>query len=111
MIFTSSDVTIEKKQAGEAQQASVITSKLEACDCSADVNSNTDCYKIDTSNIETYNQSDTLSIRLYDPNGNDIITSFKDVELDNGEIGIRTVLIEGPKTRDRRQRFLLVLYP
>jgi len=111
LIFTSSDVTIEKKQAGEAQQASVITSKLEACDCSADVNSNTDCYKIDTSNIETYNQSDTLSIRLYDPNGNDIITSFKDVELDNGEIGIRTVLIEGPKTRDRRQRFLLVLYP
>ena len=47
--FTSCDITIEEEQAAEAQQASVITSKLEACDYSTDADSNIDFYKISTS--------------------------------------------------------------
>jgi len=100
--FTSCDVTIEEEQADEAQQASVITSKLEACDYSTDADSNIDFYEIDTSNAKTYNQSDTPNVRVNDPNGNVIITSFKDIELDNGQIKIRPVLNQAPKTRDRR---------
>ena len=79
--FTSCDVTIEEEQAAEAQQASVITSKLEACDYSTDADSNIDFYKIGTSNAKAYNQSDITNVRVNDPNGNAIITSFKDIEL------------------------------
>jgi len=51
--FTSCDVAIDEEQAGEAQQASVITSKLEACDYSTDADSNIESYEIDTSNAKT----------------------------------------------------------
>ena len=100
--FTSCDVTIEEAQAGKAQQASVITSKLEACDYSTDADSNIESCEIDTSNAKTYNQSDTPNVRVYDPNANTIITSFKDIKLENGQIKIRPVLNQDPKTRDPR---------
>ena len=96
--FTSSNVTIKEEEAGEAQQAAVITSSLEACDCPADADSTTDCYETDPLNAKTYNQNDILSVCVYDPNGNSIITSFKDVELGNGQISTQVIDPDGRPT-------------
>jgi len=38
-----------------------------------------------------YNQSDILSVCVYDPSDNAIITSFKDVELGNGQISTQVI--------------------
>ena|GEM_PF-6146425 len=94
--FTSSNVTIEEEEAGEAQQAAVITSNLEACDCPANADSTSECYG--TPNAKTYNQNDILSVCVYDPNGNSIITSFKDVELGNGQISTQVIDPDGRPT-------------
>ena len=96
--FTSSNVTIKEEEAGEAQQTAVITSNLEACDCPANADSSTDCYETDTSNAKTYNQNDILSVCVYDPNRNTIITSFKDVELGNGQISTQVIDPDGRPT-------------
>jgi len=93
--FISSNVTIEEEDAGEAQKAAVITTNLEACDCPADANSNTDCYETGTSNAKTYNQNDILSVCIYDPNENSIITSFKDIKLGNRQISTQVIDPDG----------------
>jgi len=96
--FTSSNVTIQEEQPGEAQQAAVITTNLEACDCPANANSDTDCYGTDASNAKTYNHKNILSVCVYDPNGNPIITSFKDVELGKGQISTQAIDPDGRLT-------------
>ena len=66
--------------------------KLEACDCPANANSENDCYGIDP---KTYNQNDILSVCVYDPSGNSIITSFNDVDLGNGQISTQVIDPDG----------------
>ncbi len=97
--FISSNVTIKEEKAGEFQQTAVITSKIEACDCPANADSNTDyCYETDTSNAKTYNQNDILGVCVYNRNGNTIITSFKDVELHNVQISTQVIDPDGIPT-------------
>ena len=90
--FTSSNVTIKEEDAADAQPTAVITTNLEACDCPASANSENDCYGTDA---KTYNQNDILSVCVYDPNGNSIITSFKNVELGNGQISTQVIDPDG----------------
>jgi len=87
--FTSASASI-----AEAEESTAITTELNACDCPAAAASKEDC--IGTS-VE-YDQNDILSVCVYDPTENSVITSFKDVTLGNGQISIQVIASAGKPT-------------
>ncbi len=92
--FTSANVSIAEAEESTAEQAGTITAVLNACSCPAAAASEDDC--LDTS-VE-YDQNDILSVCVYDPTENAIITSFKDVTLGNGEISTQVIDSDGKPT-------------
>ena len=92
--FTSASVSIEEAAESTAEQAGTITTELNACDCPAAAASKEDCF--DTS-VE-YDQNDILSVCVYDPTENSVITSFKDVTLGNGQISTQVIDSDGKPT-------------
>ncbi len=92
--FASANVSIAEAEESTAEQTGTITTVLNACDCPAAAASKDDC--LDTS-VE-YDQNDILSICVYDPTENAIITSFKDVKLGNGEISTQVIDSDGKPT-------------
>jgi len=92
--FASANVSIEEAAESTAEQAGTSTAELNACSCSAAADSKNDC--LDTS-VE-YDQNEILSVCVYDPTENAIITSFKDVTLGNGEISTQVIDSDGKPT-------------
>jgi len=89
--FASADVTITEAEESKAEQAGTISTVLNACDCPAVARSKEDCF--DTP-VE-YDQNDILSICVYDPTDNAVITSFKRVTLSNGQISTQVIDSDG----------------
>ena len=92
--FSSANVSIEEAAESTAEQAGTITTELNACDCPAAAASKEDCF--DTP-VE-YDQNDILSVCVYDPTENSVITSFKDVTLGNGQISTQVIDSDGKPT-------------
>ncbi len=92
--FTSANVSIAEAKESKAEQAGEITAALNACNCPAAAISKEDCF--DTP-IE-YSQNDILSVCIYDPEENAVVTSFKDVTLSNGQISTQLVDSDGKPT-------------
>jgi len=92
--FTSASISIAEVEESKAEQAGTITAALNACDCPANAASKEDCF--DTP-IE-YDQNDILSVCVYDPEENAVITSFKDVVLGNGQISAQVIDADGKPT-------------
>ena len=78
----------------KAEEAGTIAVVLNAYECPASAVSKEDCFGIP---IE-YDQNDILSVCVYDPTGNSVITSFKDVTLGNGEISTQVIDSDGKPT-------------
>ena len=89
--FTSASVSITEAEERKAKQAGTITAMLNACDCPVAAASKEDCF--DTP-VE-YEQDDILSICVYDPTENAVITSFKDVTLGNRQISTQMIDSDG----------------
>ena len=85
--FNSAVVSVEEAAKEDTEKAALITADLHACDCPSNANSKDDCF----GTAKSYNQNDILSVCVYDPNDNAIITSFKDVTLGNGQISTQVV--------------------
>jgi len=92
--FTSASVSISEAEQSKAEQAGTITAALNACDCPAAAVAKEDCF--DTP-VE-YDQNDILSVCVYDPTENSVITSFKAVTLGNGEISTQVIDSDGKPT-------------
>ena len=92
--FTSANVSIAEAEEIKAEQAGTIIAVLNACDCPAAAVSKEGCF--DTP-IE-YDQNDILSVCVYDPAENAVITSFKDVTLSNGQISTQLIGSDGKPT-------------
>ena len=92
--FASANATIAEAEESKAEQTGTITAVLNACDCPASASSKEDC--LDTP-IE-YEQNDILSICVFDPAENAVITSFKDVLLGNGQISTQVIDSDGKPT-------------
>ena len=92
--FTSASVFIAEAEKRKVEQAGTITAELNACDCPAAAASKEDCF--DTP-VE-YDQNDILSVCVYDPTGDAVVTSFKDVTLDNGQISTQVIDSDGKPT-------------
>lgn len=92
--FTSASVSIAEAEESTAEQAGTITAELNACDCPAAAASKEDCF---ATPVE-YDQNDILSVCVYDPTENSVITSFKDVTLGNGQISTQVIDSDGKPT-------------
>ena len=92
--FTSASVSIAEAEESTAEQAGTITTELNACDCPAAAASKEDCF---ATPVE-YDQNDILSVCVYDPTENSVITSFKDVTLGNGQISTQVIDSDGKPT-------------
>jgi len=92
--FTSASVSIAEAEKSEAEEAGTIAAVLNACDCPAAAASKEDCFGIPVE----YDQNDILSVCVYDPAGNSVVTSFKDVTLGNGEISTQVIDSDGKPT-------------
>jgi len=92
--FTSASVSIAEAEESTAEQAGTITTELNACDCPAAAASKEDCF---ATPVE-YHQNDILSVCVYDPTENSVITSFKDVTLGNGQISTQVIDSDGKPT-------------
>ena len=92
--FTSASVSIAEAEESKAVEAGAITAALNACDCPAAAATKNDCFGIPVE----YDQNDILSVRVYDPTENSVITSFKDVTLGNGEISTQVIGSDGKPT-------------
>ena len=92
--FTSASVSIAEAEKSKAEEAGTIATTLNACDCPAAAASKEDCFGIPVE----YDQNDILSVCVYDPTGNSVITSFKGVTLGNGEISTQVIDLDGKPT-------------
>lgn len=92
--FSSANVSIEEAAESTAEQAGTITTELNVCDCPAAAASKEDCFDTPVK----YGQNDILSVCVYDPTENSVITSFKDVTLGNGQISTQVIDSDGKPT-------------
>jgi len=92
--FTSASVSIAEAEESKAEEAGAITAALDACDCPAAATTKDDCFGIPVE----YDQNDILSVCVYDPTENSVITSFKDVTLGNGQISTQVIDSDGKPT-------------
>ena len=91
--FNSATTSVQEAEESEIEQTGTISEALDACACPSSASSRDDCL----TNAQ-YDQNDILSVCIYDPNANAIITSFKDVTLDNGQISTQVIDSDGKPT-------------
>ena len=92
--FASADVSIVEAEESQAEQAGIVSAVLSACECPSTAVSKDDCFD----NSMEYDQNDILSVCVYDPTDNAVITSFKDVMLYNGQISTQVIDSDGKPT-------------